>query len=254
MTASHVGDIARYLMFPSSAHQGHRAVVVRLADWPSDERLLEVASQTGVEETTFLVLGKDGPELRWFTHEVEVPLCGHGALAAAFDVIDMLEADTWLEVANRRGELWLSRDGETPKIALKRTVINRLSRSQFALPWPMSEIYDAGRDYLMVLESEQQLARIGPSPEIAALPKIGLIVSAPSTRYRASFRFFAPRVGIAEDPLSLSTLPALVARWGQGAVGDLVFCQRSPTPAVIHATCIEERVVISGPVVDRSKT
>jgi predicted PhzF superfamily epimerase YddE/YHI9 len=224
-------------------------VVVRLPAWPGDARLLELARSSGVTETTFVRIVGRRVELRWFTPAAEVPLCGHGALAAAALFRSWLLDVGAHPVANLEGRLWLYRRGPEAGVLLAPASITELASDSVRLPdLEPQRVFDAGRDYLVVVDDEAQLLRFRPSAfGLEALDKVGLILSAPAADARAAFRFFAPRAGIPEDDVSISVIPALAAVWG-GSVRAWSFRQATSHPVHIRAALHDERVAVTGEV------
>jgi hypothetical protein len=114
---------------------------------------------------------------------------------------------------------------------------------------PLVRAFDAGRDYLLILEDEYALKNFNPQAAgVQALDKIGCIISSPSASSTAAFRFFAPRVGIQEDRASGSVIPALVAYWGGDRSGSYVFSQESGHNIQIQARQFGDRIGVSGEV------
>jgi predicted PhzF superfamily epimerase YddE/YHI9 len=113
------------------------------------------------------------------------------------------------------------------------------------------QAFDAGRDYLLILEDEETLKCFDPKQAgLERLAKIGCIISSPCKSGTASFRFFAPRVGIQEDRASGSVVPALMEYWASGEPGDHVFSQESGHGIKIRARWLDERVALTGEVLE----
>jgi predicted PhzF superfamily epimerase YddE/YHI9 len=238
-------------VFSPDLAKGNPTLVVRLAAWPAVERLRAIAALGTGTETTFVVGGPSRIELRWFAEDREVPLCGHGALAASMLFRSWLADGDCTEVDNLRGRLWLARRGDTPFIVLRRTPLTEIAVGPIDVGLPILRAFDAGRDVLAIVEDEAALVAYRPDPAVLErLPKIGCILSTPTPDGSAAFRFFAPRAGIPEDRASGSVIPALVEYWGGDGTSHYRFHQRSPLGAVeIRASRWAERVAISGDVV-----
>ena len=223
----------------------------RLKSWPGADDLGSLARFTGVEETTFVVLEDGALEMRWFAGRREVPLCGHGALAAAAVLRPWLKEGELREVRNLPGRLWLSRFGDAPYIVLGRTPLTEISPAEVDAGVPLVRAFDAGRDYLLIVESEAVLRSFDPrTASLERLGKIGCILASPSASATAAFRFFAPRAGILEDRASGSVIPALVEYWGGNGSGEFHFHQESGYGIVIRARRLEDRIAVTGEVLE----
>ena len=243
-----VGEFVWCAVFSPNLSDGNQTVVIRLQSWPERRVLGEIAQFIG-HETTFVVFEQGKLEMRWFAGQNEVPLCGHCALAAASVFESALKCDELLEVSNARGKLWLARAGDEPHIVFPGARLTEVPAENFKLGVPLVRAFDAGRDYLLILEDEYALKNFNPQAAgVQALDKIGCIISSPSASSTAAFRFFAPRVGIQEDRASGSVIPALVAYWGGDRSGSYVFSQESGPNIQIQARQFGDRIGVSGEV------
>lgn len=248
------GELAHCSVFSPLPGHGNPTVVMRLSAWPATSRLAELAQASGVAETTFVVLEDGVLDLRWFAGSREVPLCGHGALAAAAVLGRQLPAGELHPVRNLPGRLWLSCSAHDPMVAFRAAELRELPVDEYSLGMPAVRLFDAGRDLLVVLADEAALHAVrADAPEIARLPKIGCIVSAPSGDVTAAFRFFAPRAGIAEDRASGSVIPALVACWATNGNDRFEFRQCSGWDIRIRARREGTRVLVGGEVVELAR-
>lgn len=223
--------------------------MVRLESWPEKKRLQSLAAFFGHIEVSFVVLDRGRLEIRWFAGPREVPLCGHCALAATSALLPLMEDGDLLETANLPGRLWLARRGNQPYIVFRSVPLIEIPASTFQLGVNVIQAFDAGRDYLLVLEDEETLKRFDPEKAgVARLEKIGCIVSSSCRSGAAAFRFFAPRAGIKEDRASGSVVPALMEYWAKGKAGEHVFNQESGYGIKIRASWMEGKVALSGEV------
>jgi len=250
MQTLEAGEFVWCAVFSPYLSEGNQTVVIRLHSWPERHVLGAIARFIG-HETTFVVLDQDKLEMRWFAGQHEVPLCGHCALAASAVFAWRLKSDELLEVNNLRGKLWLTRVEDEPHVVFPRARLAEVPAGSFDLGIPVLRAFDAGRDYLFVIEDEELLKRFDPqSAGIERLDKIGCIVSSPSPSSTATFRFFAPRVGIQEDRASGSVIPALVEYWAHDKTGNHTFEQASGHNIRIRARRFGDRVGISGEVLE----
>lgn len=248
--APECGEFVGCAVLPGPTGGGSPTVVVRFAAWPDDARLARIARTSGVTETTFVRSEGQKVELRWFTPAAEVPLCGHGALAAAALLRPHLRNGVQA-VANLGGRLSLYRGESEAGILLPPARLTELAPDVLGLPaLRPSRVFDAGRDYLAVVDDEQQLLRFRVAGSgLEALDKVGLILCAPAADARAAFRFFAPRAGIPEDDVSISVLPALAAVWGRGARA-WSFRQAAAQAVQLRAALRDDQIAVTGEVLE----
>ena len=203
--------------FTSRLFGGNPAAVVLLDAWLADETLQAIALENNLSETAFVIPRAERSPLRWFTPTTEVELCGHATLAAAhvlfeecFPKTDRLSFETLggeLAVERDDGLLHLdfpSRPGKP--VELTAPLVSAIG----ARP---SEVRLA-RDLLAVFDSEAQVVAFRPDfDRIRELDAFALIVTAPGEAVDFVSRFFAPRAGVAEDPVTGSAHCTLIPYW-----------------------------------------
>jgi len=241
--------------FTAEPFAGNPAGVCLLTE-PRDERWMQaVAREMNLSETAFLLREGDSFRLRWFTPAVEVELCGHATLASAHVLWEegVLARSETARFATRSGELRASRRGELIELDFPAKPEQPAE--------PPANLFEAlgvrplylGRnqfDYLVLLDSEEAVR--AASPDFALLRMVsvrGVIVTAPSARVEFDFvsRFFAPAVGVDEDPVTGSSHcclgPFWAARLGKS---DLVGHQVSARGGVVNVRAAGERVFLGG--------
>jgi len=203
--------------FTDRVFAGNPAAVCPLETWPGDDLMQFVASENNLSETAFFV-GREGRyELRWFTPAAEVDLCGHATLATAHLIFSRLEPGLEkLAFETRSGTLQVEREGE------------RLVMDFPALPGqpvapPPALVAGLGiepeavlgaDDYLALLADEAAVRTLEPDfAALAQLDRRSLIVTAAGSDCDFVSRFFAPRYGIPEDPVTGSAHCTLVPYW-----------------------------------------
>lgn len=209
--------------FTSRVFGGNPAAVVPLDRWPADAAMQSIAAENNLAETAFFVPGgPDGADfdLRWFTPAVEVDLCGHATIASAHVLFRHLGfKGERIRFNSRSGPLGVFREGDRLYLDFParppepRQVTDALAAALGARP---SEAL-AARDLLAVFDHEEQVRALRPDfPKVAALDTMGVVATAPAAR-NADFvsRFFAPRVGINEDPVTGSTHCELIPYWSK---------------------------------------
>jgi predicted PhzF superfamily epimerase YddE/YHI9 len=208
--------------FTDAVFGGNPAAVCPLDAWLPEPLMLAIAAENALSETAFLVRGpaRGAFEIRWFTPEVEVDLCGHATLASAHVVFEHLDP-TLREVtfASQSGPLTVARgEGGLLVMTLPRRAPEPCEPPAAlvrALGRRPTETWRA-RDYLAVLGSEDEVRAARPHlHDVAALDAAGLIVTAASDGAGADFvsRYFAPQAGIPEDPVTGSAHATLVPYW-----------------------------------------
>jgi len=205
--------------FVGKGLQGNAAVVCPLESWLSDAVLQGIARQNNVSETAFLVRDGEQYRLRWFTPTLEVDLCGHATLAAAYLIFERLEPGR-NEVVFRtcRGPLRAWRSGGM--ISLDFPADNPIPAKAPAglsdgLGVAPVEVWIA-RDYMAVYESEEQVRALLPdSSLLCRLDRPGVIATAPGLEADFVSRYFAPQEGIPEDPVTGSAHCTLAPYWAK---------------------------------------
>lgn len=240
---------------PGRAFSGNPAGVCPLERWPDDAVMQGIAAENNVAETAFFLPQGDGFALRWFTPEVEVDLCGHATLASAWVILNRLD----------RQRERVSFESKSGRLVVTRSADERLELDFPASPGtpcdPPRGLVDAigirprevvnAYDLMAIVESEDQVRSLAPRMDVvASLETRGLIVTAPGKHADYVARFFAPQVGIAEDPATGSSQCSLVPYWAK-RLGrrTLHALQLSARGAEFHCADRGDRVGIAGRVV-----
>lgn len=218
-----------------------------------DEVLQQIANENNLAETAFYVRNQDFYEIRWFTPTVEVDLCGHATLAAAF-VLFNCENNVGNEInfqSPRSGPLTVTRSESFLSLNFPTDNYNEIeATNQLSDCFDIraSSTYKGKTDYLFVFEGENQVRNIKPNlPAIAALSARGIIVTAQGSDVDFVSRFFAPGVGVNEDPVTGSAHTTLTPYWAKrlGKI-DLTARQLSARTGYLLCKYLSERVEISG--------
>lgn len=207
--------------FTDQPFAGNPAAVCVLENWLEDRVLQQIGTENNLSETAFIVANGSGYDLRWFTPNIEVDLCGHATLASAFVVFEFLQpqADS-VRFATASGELTVSR-GEQGRLvmdfpATEGSEIACTDLIERALGARPREVY-LSRDLLAVFDNEQQVRALEPDfGLIQQIPDaLGVIASAPGEQVDFVSRFFAPAAGVAEDPVTGSAHCTSVPFWAK---------------------------------------
>jgi PhzF family phenazine biosynthesis protein len=237
--------------FATRAFEGNPAAVCPLESWLDDGLLQAIAEENNLSETAFFVPSEKGFKLRWFTPVKEVDLCGHATLAAAHVLFDILGyAKPVITFETRSGELIVERkDGRlemnfpacppTP-CKLSETLVKGLGQR------PVEVL--AADDYLAVFDSEATVRAIAPDMVLLSqLDLRGVIITAPGTDVDFVSRFFAPKFGIPEDPVTGSAHCELAPYWANKLGKNLLSARQvSRRGGNIVCEVSADRVVLSG--------
>ncbi len=205
--------------FADRIFSGNPAAVCPLVEWLEDEMLQKIAAENNLSETVFYVPKGNVFEIRWFTPTVEVDLCGHATLAAAFVL------HRYGNYTKRRIDFYSPRSGSLPvEISNDHYVLNFPADQVVEIPltddllsatdkMPLAA-YQGKTDYMLVFENENDIASLHPNLSVIARIKArGVIVTAAGDDYDFVSRFFAPAVGIDEDPVCGSAHTTLTPYW-----------------------------------------
>lgn len=237
--------------FTDKVFSGNPAAIVPLPSWPDDSLLQAIAEENNLSETAFFVSSPKGFQLRWFTPVKEVDLCGHATLAAAHVIFDMLGyAGQIITFETRSGDLLVKRSGKYLEMdfpACPPTACDPHEALVQGLGRRPVEVL-AADDYLAVFDSEATVRAITPDQaRLAQLDLRGVIVTAPGTDVDFVSRFFAPRFGIPEDPVTGSAHCELAPYWAN-RLGKNVLTARQVSRRGGDLACElkADRVILSG--------
>lgn len=213
-------DIYQVDAFTAAPFGGNPAAVVPLQAWLPDETLQRIAEESNLSETAYFVRKGDIYELRWFTPAVEVDLCGHATLASAWVLFEQLGVhEDLLRFSTRSGELQVRRSGD--RLAMdfpaKRPEARPVPAGLLqALGLPDAQALYQTDDYLVIVENPALIDALKPDfAALAAFDVRGVAVTAPSTEFDFVSRWFGPRVGVNEDPVTGSAHTSLAPYWAE---------------------------------------
>jgi PhzF family phenazine biosynthesis protein len=205
--------------FASRVFEGNPAAVCPLEHWLEDEVLQAIAEENHLSETAFFRPEGTGFRLRWFTPLAEVDLCGHATLASAHVLFELLGyAEPRICFATRSGELKVERRGDLLAMDFPARPPAPCRAPEGLLEALGAEPREvlAADDYVVVFESESAVRAL--QPDMAKLQKLdlrGVCVTAQGRDVDFVSRFFAPRVGVPEDPVTGSAHCALAPYWAE---------------------------------------
>jgi PhzF family phenazine biosynthesis protein len=226
---------------------------------PQEERWMQnVAREMNLSETAFLYREADGYNLRWFTPAVEVDLCGHATLASAHILweVGYLEPGEQARFHTRSGLLTADRKGAWIEMNFPAQPEEPASAPPGlteALGVPLKYIGKSKFDYLVEVDSEEIVRSAKPDFSLLTTVTVrGVIVTsiASSKNYDFVSRFFAPQVGINEDPVTGSAHCTLSPFWSkQLGKDELVGYQASARGGVVRVLLSGDRVSLGGQAV-----
>jgi PhzF family phenazine biosynthesis protein len=238
--------------FADELFRGNPAGVCLLDEWLPDLIMQRVAAENNLAETAFLVKSIDGYDLRWFTPKAEIDLCGHATLASAFVITRYVDASVRsVRFHTKSGLLTVDCEGDLLEM-------NFPSRPPEPIP-VTAEMSDAigvpvieahlSRDLVLLVASEKQIRELSPDINaIAQLPE-GLAVAVTAKGETSDFvsRFFAPKLGVPEDPVTGSSHTTLISFWSERLGREtLVAEQLSPRGGTLYCKQIGDRLQIAG--------
>jgi len=239
--------------FTTKRFAGNPAAVILFESFPPDDVMQAIADENNLAETAFLVPEARDYRLRWFTPKIEVPLCGHATLASAAAVMERLEP-------SRREVVFHSASGLLP---VKRTATGYVMdfpirpSTRIELPCGLDralgakpvEVYGNAFNVMALLQDETTVRALAPDMDaIAAIDTPGVIVTARGSEpYDIVSRYFAPKKGIPEDPVTGGAHTMLIPYWA-ATLGktELLAFQASRRGGEIRCRLAGERVMLEG--------
>jgi len=241
--------------FTDRPFAGNPAAVVLLESWPANSWLQNVAQEMNLAETAFLVPNPQGYDLRWFTPRVEVDLCGHATIASALALAErgLLHDGGSVAFSTRSGILRADRRGVRIDLdfpALQAALCAPPAGLLDALGLTSAVVSRSKFDYVVEVDCALSVRKLAPDfKQLARVECRGVIVTAPSDipEYDFISRFFAPAVGIDEDPVTGSAHCRLGPHWSERLrKTKLVGYQASARGGIVQVEVRDERVLLGG--------
>jgi PhzF family phenazine biosynthesis protein len=240
--------------FTDELYKGNPAAVCLLESWPADHILQSIAAENNLSETAFCLSENDHYDLRWFTPQAEIDLCGHATLASAYVIMEYVDPSLErVSFETKSGVLSVERRNDLFAMDFPVRLASPIQGPPelfIGLGVRPREVYHA-RDYLVVLDNEEMVR--GLTPDMRMLEQIdgtGVIVTAPGDATDFVSRFFAPKIGIPEDPVTGSSHCTLIPFWAERlGKQKLKAVQLSRRGGVLECEHHNERVRIAGKAV-----
>lgn len=240
--------------FAENLFEGNPAAVCILESWPEDDWMQQIAMENNLAETAFLVPNNGVYEIRWFTPELEVDLCGHATLASAYvlfhyggfnaNELEFYSPHSGTLSVEKRNDGLLVLDFPADEIETipAHTDLNK------ALGKVPLETWKGKTDYMLVYASQEDIESL--NPDFFTLNKVnarGVIVTAPGREVDFVSRFFAPQSGVNEDPVTGSAHTTLIPYWAAKlGKNQLSARQISKRGGRLHCQHLPPRVRIGG--------
>lgn len=250
-------DLYQVDAFTDSLFTGNPAAVVPLNKWLSTDKMQQIAMENNLSETAFILRKSEADyDIRWFTPETEVDLCGHATLASAHVIMSHIHKGiSFVKFSSKSGVLsvekeqdfyWLDFPAQKPKpVSMPKLLPEAIGTI------PLMAAYNV--DLLVLIESEQMVRDMKPNFQmIRNLDVRGVIVTAQSDDKSIDFvsRFFAPAVGVPEDPVTGSAHTVLTPFWSlKLGKKELKALQISDRGGALSCIDEGERVKIGGAAV-----
>lgn len=242
-------------VFTEERFRGNPAGVCLLDEWLPEERMQNIAFENNLAETAFLVKREDHYDLRWFSPEVEIDLCGHGTLGSAYVLMNYIDKEMdRVDFHTMSGVLTVTRKEELYTMIFPSRPATPCVKPELleeALGTPIVETHVA-RDLLVLVENEKAVREL--KPDFIKLMKIkdvfGFVITAKGDNCDFVSRFFAPGAGITEDPVTGSSHTTLIPFWSKRLnKTEFLAKQLSSRGGTLRCKDLGDKVEISGTAV-----
>lgn len=245
-------DIYQVDAFTNKPFGGNPAAIVPLVEWLPDDIMQNIAAENNLAETAFFVKNGDVYDIRWFTPTLEIDLCGHATLASGYLIFDVLKLEeTSIRFHSyKSGELGVEKSGDvyTLDFPSRPPVETEMPEGLVdALGTEPKEVLRS-RDHFLVYETEQEVLDLKPDfSKLADTDAFAVITTAPGEDCDFVSRFFAPKAGINEDPVTGSAHCNLIPYWAERLGKTKMFARQiSSRGGEIFCEIAGDRVKISG--------
>lgn len=239
--------------FTKSVFSGNPAAVCPLEQWLSDEIMQKIAAENNLAETAFYLKNGDKYEIRWFTPQTEIDLCGHATLAAAYVLFHYENhSDSTISFYSpRSGDLTVTKEEDLlslnfPTDTLEPIVLTNEILDAFENKPQLA--FKGKTDYMLLFNTEEEILNLKPNfDKISKLDARGIIITAKGNTVDFVSRFFAPQSGINEDPVTGSAHTTLIPYWAKELNKTVLSAiQLSERKGYLDCELLGDRVRISG--------
>ncbi len=241
--------------FATQLFKGNPAAVIPLDHWISEELMQNIAMENNLAETVFFVANGDDFDIRWFTPGAEINLCGHATLASAFILYDYLDyKKDQIVFHSKSGPLRVEKQDGIIKLDFPSWMPERIEEYPAELLTSLGHPEIAGvyknRDFVVELLNEEAVKNC--QPDFTAMKKIkgNVMITAPGKTVDFVSRFFAPGIGIDEDPVTGSAHSQLIPFWSYkldkqvmkaqqlSRRGGELYCEQKGDRVIMGGTCV----------------
>lgn len=237
--------------FTEEIFRGNPAAICILEEWIDEKLMQNIAMENNLSETAFCIIKKDICELRWFTPEEEIDLCGHATLATAHVIFKILNyPNNIVKFTTKSGILTVEKKGDSMTMefpareGIKVEITQQLIKSLGKEP---KEVHKS-RDLMVVYDNEEDIKELKPNmEELKLVDAFGIIVTAKGKNSDFVSRYFAPSCGVPEDPVTGSAHCTLIPYWSKilGKNGMIAY-QLSKRGGILECEYTKDKVRISG--------
>ena len=241
--------------FTGKLFSGNPAAVCVLEKWIPEDLMQNIAMENNLAETAFIVNEKEGLHIRWFTPKAEVALCGHATLASGHVIFNHLnEKKSEISFQSLSGELKVRKEGGDLILNFPTDTIHDIDIPENIVDaiGLRPVIAQKGKtDYMLIYADQAQIELIQPDfRKLKQTEARGIMVTAPGKESDFVSRFFAPAVGVDEDPVTGSAHTSLIPYWSKRlGKTELSAIQLSSRRGYLKCKYLGDRVDIGGQAV-----
>ena len=211
----------------------------------------KIANENNLSETAFFIKENNTFHIRWFTPSNEVDMCGHATLASAYVIFEILNyKENEIIFKSKSGILKVSKDNDKFKMNFPiQEIIKCDIPSNILKAFETKPIeYYKSIDYILIFENEKDIFNAKPNLELLKdIDARGIIITSKSKKYDFINRFFAPKYGVNEDPVTGSAFTQLIPYWNTVLNKDTFIAKQvSQRGGEVFCKLKNDRVEISG--------
>lgn len=237
--------------FSNNIFGGNPAAVI-FTNLSDDDLMQNIAAENNLSETAFINISENENTIRWFSPTKEVDLCGHATLASAFVYFNYIntEKDT-IEFKSNGGTLIVNKKDNILELDFPKDTFIKTNHEDVvcdAIGLKPTETFKGQINLMAVYENEEEILNLQPDfKKVIDLTGQGLIVTAPGLHHDFVSRYFCPKYGINEDPVTGSAHTTLIPYWSDKLGSKkLLAKQVSMRGGELFCENKDERVLIGG--------
>lgn len=237
--------------FADKVFKGNPAAVVPLTEWLPTNIMQQIAAENNLSETAFFIHENNHFHIKWFTPTIEIELCGHATLAAAFVIYNYLHYDkNEIHFVCQIGDLYVTKNEDWITLdfpAIETQTIKTPTLVAQAIGTHPIAFYDSKTKLVALLENEESVQNCQPDFTIINQLDKSLLITAKGNEVDFVSRYFAPQLGVNEDPVTGSAHAVLIPFWAKKLnKSELTAMQLSARTGYLKCTYLNDRVKMSG--------